>query len=388
MSAETILGVVENIYACASEPARWDDTLGSISRLIRADSYAQYVFDLDAPDRTFSRTDILTPADLERYNRCFAGDDPWNDRLRDQPVGRMFTTDELVGMGVFRSTRLYCEMLRPLGIEYTLGGAISRDDSRFGCVNFHRPAGMASFGKSEAQFLGRLSPHLSRAFFIHNQLTSHRIVARSGLEVLDRMALTMMLLDNNGRVVACNQQAEELFSLGLFCRENGELQLYNASGAGRFRTMLREVLKGSGSNRLFPAGALRVVPFSDDTAIYEILALPFVPSGQQLGLLLSPVAAAVFVKRVDGTPLPHVQLLRQLYGLTATEAKVCRQLVEGLSIAEIAERMEVSREAVRYHCKNLLRKAGVRRQAELIKSVCSGVAPLGRAKPLGGGRLQ
>lgn len=378
MSAETLLGVVESIYASASEPAKWDSTLVSISDLVRAENYAQYVFDFDAPDRTFSRTNVLTPADLERYNRCYADHNPWNDRLSDQPAGRMFTTDELVGMDVFRSTPLYGEMLSPLGIEYTLGGAFSREDKRFGCVNFHRGRNMDPFSGKEAKVLEQLSPHLARAVFIQNQLSSHRIVARSGLEALDRMALAMTLLDRRGRVVVCNQHAEELFRQRVFCRENGELQLYNATGAGRFRTILREVLKGGGDKRLFPAGVVRVAPFGEDGATYEILALPFVPSAQQVGLLLDPVAAVVFVKQVDGSPLPHLQLLRQLYGLTVTEAKVCSQLVEGFSLAEIADSMEVTREAVRYHCKNLLRKTGVRRQAELIKSICSGVASLGR----------
>ena len=378
MSAESLLDVVENIYASASEPARWDATLVSIRNLIRADSYAQYVYDLDAPERTFSRTDLLTSGELQRYNRCYAAENDWNAQLPHQPVGRMNINGELVGMDVYRSSRLYQEMLGPLGVEYGVGGAFSRDDRRLGCMNFHRGAKSKPFGAAEVHFLEQVSPHMARASFIQDQLTSHRIVARSGLDALDRMALAMMLLDNRGRIVACNQQAEELFRQRIFCRENGELQLYNASGAGRFRTIMREVLKGGGGKRLFPAGAVRVAPFGEGSTTYEILALPFVPSVQQVGLLLEPVAAVVFVKQVDDSPLPHLQLLRQLYGLTATEAKVCSQLVEGFSLAEIADRMDVTREAVRYHCKNLLRKTGVRRQAELIKSVCSGVAPLAR----------
>lgn len=68
------------------------------------------------------------------------------------------------------------------------------------------------------------------------------------------------------------------------------------------------------------------------------------------------------------------ELLRELHGLTATEAKVLGRLTDGMRLSEIAAELDISIETVRSHLKALFGKTGTSRQAELIRYTLLGGA--------------
>ena len=59
--------------------------------------------------------------------------------------------------------------------------------------------------------------------------------------------------------------------------------------------------------------------------------------------------------------------LKHLYGLTDGEARVCLSLAAGKDTGSIADELVVSRDAVRFHLKNIFTKTRVKRQGELIR---------------------
>jgi len=63
--------------------------------------------------------------------------------------------------------------------------------------------------------------------------------------------------------------------------------------------------------------------------------------------------------------------MRQLYGLTPTEARLADLLMEGLEVREIAERAGTTLETARVHLKRVLSKTGARRQMELVRLMLS-----------------
>lgn len=58
--------------------------------------------------------------------------------------------------------------------------------------------------------------------------------------------------------------------------------------------------------------------------------------------------------------------LRQLYGLTSTEARLANLLMEGKTLAECGSQLGIRRSTVRMHLRNLFAKTGVCRQSELV----------------------
>jgi DNA-binding CsgD family transcriptional regulator len=63
--------------------------------------------------------------------------------------------------------------------------------------------------------------------------------------------------------------------------------------------------------------------------------------------------------------------MKQLYGLTPTEARLADLLLEGLEVRDIANRLTMTLETARFHLKRVLAKTGTRRQTELMRLMLS-----------------
>jgi DNA-binding CsgD family transcriptional regulator len=97
-----------------------------------------------------------------------------------------------------------------------------------------------------------------------------------------------------------------------------------------------------------------------------------VPGDQRLPALddLAP-AALLFLHDPAQRPSPPVALLRRLYGLTPQQARLAALLADGLSPAEAAERLGIAGATATAHLKQVYRKTGVHRQAELVRLLLS-----------------
>ncbi|MFF1614024.1 LuxR C-terminal-related transcriptional regulator [Amycolatopsis sp. NPDC058278] len=77
----------------------------------------------------------------------------------------------------------------------------------------------------------------------------------------------------------------------------------------------------------------------------------------------------VTVDRASGAELLGVLLAA--YGLTARERDVCREVLAGLSTADIAARLAISTHTVQDHLKSVFGKVGVRSRGELTAKLMS-----------------
>jgi DNA-binding CsgD family transcriptional regulator len=102
-----------------------------------------------------------------------------------------------------------------------------------------------------------------------------------------------------------------------------------------------------------------------------------------LSRLAEPLAA-VFLSD-PGQPLEApAELLQRLFGLTGAQARLCEQLVSGLTLEEAAGRLQVSVQTARVHLKKVFENVGVRKQSELVAKVLSTpiwVSRIGRHPP-------
>ena len=106
---------------------------------------------------------------------------------------------------------------------------------------------------------------------------------------------------------------------------------------------------------------------------YEFLIMPLHP--EPCGPFEDAAARAVVLigdSEVTGGPAP--QTLQRLYELTPREAQVATMIVEGQGVNRAADTLKVSVETVRSHLKQVMRKTGTSRQAELVRLVLSGLA--------------
>ena len=74
--------------------------------------------------------------------------------------------------------------------------------------------------------------------------------------------------------------------------------------------------------------------------------------------------------------VPSVWAMRELYGLTATEARVAQALVSQLAPQEIADALDVAISTVRTHLRVAYSKVGATSQADLVRRLLHSAAVL------------
>ena len=215
----------------------------------------------------------------------------------------------------------------------------------------------------ELQFAHALMPHLERAAAVQTRLGDALAVARSVLDALETTQAPVLILDGRGRVVHASAEAERLLCEldGLSAGASG-LRAATPALSSRLVAMITRAVGVSGEPR--GAGTLHL-PRPSGRPELTLVAVPLPPHAA------CPDAhhPAVLLQITD--PLahatPHRALLAQAFELTPAEADVAADLLDGLSVREVAARSGRSIATVRTHLASVLAKTGTSRQSELVR---------------------
>lgn len=187
-------------------------------------------------------------------------------------------------------------------------------------------------------------------------------------QVLDLVALGVVLLDGSGRLLYANSAARDLAAAGdcIRIQAEGVIPLDQASGralhharsetleaarAGEDKVVGLQLHRVTGEGSLSSL-ACALPARNDDPADAPALAL-FLAAPERRG-------------RAPET------LLMELFGLTPTEARVAGALAKGARPADVAEELGVSQTTVAFHMRNLFQKTGTNRQADLVALILAG----------------
>lgn len=173
---------------------------------------------------------------------------------------------------------------------------------------------------------------------------------QNAYSALDSLSPAIALLDAAGGIVHANNAAAELLT-----RSGGLLHARLGSDV--------------------PATIQRVQALGNQEADVTFLRLPAQGDERDLIVLLSllppsahpsaPVVVALIVDPCQRTA-PADALLKSLFGLTPTEARVASLLVQGDRLEEIAQGLGVQQSTVVFHLRNIFTKTGTNRQTDLV----------------------
>jgi len=181
---------------------------------------------------------------------------------------------------------------------------------------------------------------------------------------LDALSTACFLVDSAGRVQYINKLAVAVVDAadGLLL-EGSVLTARHAPERAHLKSFILGAALRSRSVAHSPGGSLSVSrQRSQFPLLVSVLPVPENIAARQLG-----TSALVFVFDPASVPQSRAASLRQLYGLTPTEAYLADLLLEGLKVSEIADRMNITLETTRCNLKRVLAKTGTHRQTELMK---------------------
>jgi len=188
---------------------------------------------------------------------------------------------------------------------------------------------------------------------------------------LDCLQLGVIVADRAGVVLHANRTARSIAE-----RTNRPLLVSGTRehriDTGWFRGVVTPLFRRiSERGRTDPV--VVTVPTRSGGPPLQMLVTPLLPVGPP-ATYDGPPAVVIFLSDPSGHIDTSDQMLRSLFALTKTEARVAHLLVQGMATRETAARLGMSPATARWHVKHLLLKTGTRSQRQLACVLLAGVA--------------
>jgi DNA-binding CsgD family transcriptional regulator len=360
------------LYEAALGPEHWTDWLSSAARCFGSMSALSVIRDgrNDAVD-LLSAHNISAEA-LRLYGEYYHQCDLWIRRA-SKTLMKAGISEDLCSDEEFANSELYVDFTKPHadGQFYVVGAVLSVGQD-VGVIGFQNARGGGAFTREHAQALDFLLPHLQRALVIRSKLERAEARVAASQAALDAVSHGILVVSLEGRVVHSNEAARQLLdegdglSLGL----NDFLLGARAAETNALRALIARCARPTG------AGALSL-PRPSGRRPFEVIVAPLV--GTAAMGMPGKAGAIVFLRDPEAQVQAIPELLAALYRLTPAEGRLAADLLQHLTLEEIAARRRLSRETLRTQLKELFRKTGTSRQSELMGFVTAGLA--GRIRP-------
>lgn len=384
-SRDRLLRLIEHLYEAPGSMEGWHGFLSELRTAVHGSAAHLISHDFTSHRGSVEFTsyggsvavqDGFAPEEIRTYEAHWAEVDPW---ARSPEMQRMATSsvavgEQLVTEGAFKRTPFYNEFGRHVDVVRCVVGTIEIDRQRVSVVSINGSEARAPFEREDTALLHALMPHLQRALQIHRRLAHAEALADGTTTALDRLAHGVVLLDTAGRVVLANRTAEELLRAhdGLTVHHK-ELFGARVSDTTALRRLIADAIATSRDGGTGAAG-LALLGRPSGRSPLRVIVTPAAP--RHFLMTSIGVAACVFITDPDRTPVPAAEHLRQVFGLSAAETRVAAGLLDGENLADVADRLCISRNTARTHLRRLFEKTATSRQADLIRVLLGAHPPL------------
>ena len=307
------------------------------------------------PERERWYFDLYYPQD-ERVPRVVQLSDS-----RLVPITKLYTDQEL------KTSPAYNEALPRGGYQHGLNVRLDGPEASSIVWTLADSNTSAGWGSGQVELIERLLPHVRQYVQVRWALAGAEALGTSLTDLLDNTRVGVIHLDRQGRVVAANDYALAILRRGdgLF-DEDGFLHARLPADNTRLQKLVEDVLPTSGGPGV--SGSMAVM---QPSGLPQLLVHLTPVSVRQTAFGVGSVAALALV--VDPASRPRVApaLVASVLGLTPAQSQVAALLAEGLSVNEVAAATHRQANAVYFLLKQIYKKLGVSRQADLVRLVLS-----------------
>lgn len=343
--------LIDRIYECAVVPELWPDVLDELAASAGARGGQLFA----------SREKVLTWVTSSSLTETFQAylDEGWFAKcerrvcLFSQNAPTFLTESDFWSQEELDNNPIYRDFFRPRGLGWSANTGLAmptRDNIVF---TVERDFKQGPIEKDRVDVLNALRPHLARAGFIAARLSLKN--AQTASNTLALLGMPALVMDAQGVVIDANAAMDGLPQLVQW-RAQDQIRLGDAVADAQLRQALRDLDNLQAAVQSF---ALRS---RDGT---PALVAHVVPLRRSALDIFGASCALLMFTPVTGRKTPPVELLRSLFDLTPSEARVARGLATGESLDEIAAHGGVTRNTVRSQLQQVMDKMGCTRQAEL-----------------------
>lgn len=367
------LKLIDEIYLCAIEPARWPAVLERLAQLVGARS-AVISSHHAADNSVHVRARYNVSGEFERAMSEAIALNPVVPAIWHYGVEEPFSSSRFVGDDAIRSTAWYGKTLGPNGYHDSLIVMLEKSPAQFGALSFMRDATSPNFGDADFELIRNFAPHIRRAAMIADMLEVHVRERESLSNTLDLMNAGVILTNKDGAILHANGAATRMLDDGsAIRRDNDSLAARDADAARELALAIEAATSGTTAN--IPRSGIVVVFKAHNATDLAAWVLPL-DRGLRHSLGAGHDArAAIFVRELaDTVPFPAELFVRR-YAITPAESRLLFLLTQGVTIGEAADLLGIARATAKTHLAHLFDKTGTQRQADLVRLAMSALAP-------------
>lgn len=284
--------------------------------------------------------------------------DLWVEKSLAYGMSRIVTSRDLIPDAEFEQTNFYGDWIRHLEIYHMIGAVFPVGDDTVGVVGIHRPDRSRAYQALDRSRLTQFLPHLQRAFRLHQKLASTQRSAAAAFDALEQDHSAIVIVDAHMSILFASYLAERMLAQSKeFIVAHGKMAIRQPDASARFALLVKGCVQTASGSVNSSGGAIAIQRGERLPLTLSVAPLHPKATGQP--------AALIFIRDPEGLTT-SAETLRQLFGLTRTEAVVAEALAKGHSLVEIAQGLSIGMGTVRSHLKKILSKTNTRKQAELV----------------------
>lgn len=341
--------IVAAIYSAVMTPDNWTTALTDLQQMVDGQCA---LIRVDETGRSIQAASLI-PAARDDYHRHYHRIDYVLEAVERGPVGVLRSGRSLVALQ--SQSEFHIDWVRPL--EMTDGLFVRLTDG---------PAPLLFLAagprppKPFIPLVSALVPHLQQAL----RSQAHINDLRRHTDDLGTLTQTLrhgiIVVTTDSHVVYANAAAEDMLRSadGLRTR-TGRLEAVVAGADSALQHSIDVALAADHPHR---SGSSLLCRRRPELRPYVIEVVPIDPA-TDVG---SPRRAMVVVVDPEGESATPAELLRSLYGLTASETDIALMVLHGGGVKAIAEGLSVSQATVKTHLQHVFDKTGTHRQADLV----------------------
>lgn len=343
--------LIDRIYECSVVPEAWPGVLDDVAALAGSTG-----------GLLFSARKALNWTASESVADAFAAyvNDGWFGKcsrrvcLMSQDAPSFFVEYDFWSEDELSADPVYRDFFRPRGLGWSAGTGLQVPTGDNIVLSVERAFSGGPIEPENVARLNALRPHLARSALVSARLQLKR--AEGASEALAALRLPAFLLKASGEVAEASALAEGLGD-HLIWGAKGHLRLGDKQADKALADALAALDAG-------PADSVRSFPVRDGTGNPALVA-HIIPVRRSAHDVFGDSYALMLLIPVASDRAPSATLMKSLFDLTPSEARVARGIAEGETPEAIAADGDVAISTVRTQLRRVLEKTGCARQADL-----------------------
>ena len=364
--------ILASLYEAMLDDSHWPATAGLIDEACGLQGNALGTGDVpkeaaqDSVVGFYSRGERRT--DLEHaYLAHYLSIDECVPRWRQLPDSRLVHITDLYTAEELKTSRTYNELLPQGNAQDSVNVRLDGPDGSRIYWRLGNPVAPGGWESRQLTMIERLLPHIRQFVRVRQALGKAGALGTSMSDLLDTPRIGVIQLDRRGQIMEANDRARAILRHGDGLADQGRmLRARDPADHDRLEQLLAAALPTSSipavSGSMLLHRAYRPTPFV--VHIHPVV-VPQPDYGAQR------VAALVLITEPGYTPRIDPALVAATLGLTPVESQIAVRLAAGQTVQEIAATTGRTEGSVYWYLKQVYRKQGIARQADLVRLVLS-----------------